>query len=54
MFEWIFPRCTIGEATVLPHHAIASQVLRLGVADSCKYLPALEFVNQVLLDMHIV
>jgi hypothetical protein len=25
-----------------------------GVADSCKYLPELEFVNQGLLDMHII
>ncbi len=54
MFDLIFSGCSTGKATPLVSGVILSKVLRLGVADSCKYLPALEFVNQVLLDMHIV
>ncbi len=54
VFEWSFSGYTKGEDTPLISGVNVSQVLRVGVAVSCKYLLALELANHVLLDIHIV
>ncbi len=54
IFGWIFSECTIGEVTPLLSGVIASQVQRLRGAKSYQCLRALEFVDQVWLDIHIV